>query len=145
MITTMIDSNISKRPVHVTGEVDPQYSERFVRTPWHLTLRLMQDTAYLPQEFPHYQFRFWEKHVDPYAAKIYELYARAIWARAIYEGQHGHEDLARRYADYIFTFDPHYTRENIPDFPLNGEEQITGMMGLFDELRAKMQGGKQGR
>jgi hypothetical protein len=138
MIDAMINKNIDSRPVHITGEIDPGMSARYQRVPYYLTMRLMRDSAYIPMEFPKYQFHFWEGRVDPYAAKLYELYARSVQARMIYEGQHGDDALAKRYAAYLLSFDPHYSIDDVPDAPLNGEDQITGAINYFNEMRSKL-------
>jgi hypothetical protein len=56
----------------------------------------------------------------------------------IYEGQHGNDALAKRYAAYLLSFDPHYSLDDVPDAPLNGEDQITGVIGYFNEMRSKL-------
>ncbi|MDB5032974.1 MAG: hypothetical protein JWQ98_215 [Chlorobi bacterium] len=136
MMNAMIDSNISRRPVCVAGEVDPAVGARWVRTPYYLSLRLMPDTTYLPQEFPHYRFAFWPGHVDGYVSKIYELYARSAVARLLYEAQHNRNDLAQRYYDLAMSFDPGFAVRDIPGLPLNSTDQVTGMIGFFDQIRA---------
>ena len=121
-----------------TSSSNSGISARFVRVPYYLTLRLMRDTTYFPQDFPNYKFHLWEGRVDTYAAKMYELYANSVYARLIYEAKTGHDSLAHRYADYVFTFDPHYTLDDIPDAPLNGEDETKGIIGFFDQLREKL-------
>jgi hypothetical protein len=135
LMNAMIDRNIAQRPVCVTGEVDPAIGARYVRTPYHLTLRLMPDTSYLPEEFPRYRFAFWDHRIDGYTAKTYELYARSALARALYEGQYGRDSLAMRYYNLSLGFDPGFTLKEIPSLPLNSEEQVTGMMGFFEQVR----------
>lgn len=133
MIRAMIDHNIDRRPVCVTGEVRPEFSAGYVRTPYYLTLLLSRDTTYVPMAFPSYRFRFWNR-VDGYTAKAYELYARSALGRIIYERQHGHDSLAARYVDLALSFDPGFKADEVPSLPLNSEEQVTGMIDFFAKL-----------
>ncbi|MCE7933448.1 MAG: DUF2723 domain-containing protein [Chlorobi bacterium CHB2] len=135
LLSAMIEKSIPHRPVFVTGEVRTDISARWRHVPYYLALRLMPDTTYLPQEFPNYRFKHWEGRIDSYTAKAYELYARSALARFIYERARGHADLARRYADLAVSFNPNWDPENIPDQPMNGEDQIKGMNGFFLELQ----------
>jgi hypothetical protein len=138
LINAMVEKNIASRPVHITSEVNSRIDPGFQRVPYYLTLRLTRDSSYLPQDFPNYQFHRWEGRVNGYAAKVYELYAVSLFNRLSYEAQSGRDSLARRYADYIFTFDPHYSVDGIPDEPLNGEDRVREMIATFDQLREKV-------
>ncbi|MBS1911730.1 MAG: DUF2723 domain-containing protein [Bacteroidetes bacterium] len=135
MMNAMIDRWIDERPIHVTGDVIPEVGAKYRRTPFCMTLRLMKDSTYLPQDFPDYRFSFWKGRVDSYVAKAYELYGRAALARGIYEEQNGHHDLALRYLDFALTFDPGFTNSKVPDLQLNSEDQVHGMIGFFDDVR----------
>ena len=136
MMNAMIDRNIATRPACVTGEIDPAVGAKYHRTPYHLTLQLTRDTAYLPQEFPNYRFKFWDRRVDGYTAKVYELYARSALGRALYEGQFGRDSLAARYYNLCMSFDPGFSAKDIPSPPLISEEQVTGMIGFLDQARS---------
>lgn len=136
MMNAMIESTIAERPVLVTGEVDPAVGAGYVRTPDHLALRLTKDTNYLPTEFPRYRFSFWGKRVDSYTTKIYELYARSAYLRALYEAHYGHRDIALRYFDLAIGFDPGIERKDVPDLPLASEENVYESMAFFDQVRS---------
>jgi MFS family permease len=138
MINAMIDRSIATRPVFVTGEVDPEMGKRYTRTPNHLALRLVTDTTYLAETFPSYQFRPWEGRIDDQASRIYEFYARSMIGRALYERQFGHDSLATRYYSEALRFDPGYSEKDVPDLPLNREDQILGTIRLFQELRRQL-------
>lgn len=138
MINAIIDKNIATRPVFVTGEVDPAMGERYTRTPNHLALRLATDSTYVAETFPSYHFRTWEGRIDDQASRIYEFYARSMIGRALYERQFGHDSLAARYYGEALRFDPGYAEEDVPDLPLNREDQIFGTIRMFQELRAQL-------
>jgi len=135
LLRAMIDKSMAHRPVLVTGEVRTDVSARWRHVPYYLALRLMPDTTYLPQEFPNYRFRHWEGRIDSYTAKAYELYARSALARFFYERSRGNPELARRYAQLAVSFNPNWDPNNIPDQPMNGEDQIKGMNEFFRELQ----------
>ncbi|MBL7988343.1 MAG: DUF2723 domain-containing protein [Chlorobi bacterium] len=135
LLSGMIDKSMPHRPVFVTGEVRTDISARWRHVPYNLALRLMPDTTYLPQQFPNYRFSHWAGRIDSYTAKAYELYARSALARFLYERGRGNTQLARRYAELALSFNPNWDPEKIPDQPMNGEDQITGMNGFFLELQ----------
>jgi hypothetical protein len=136
MMNAMIDGSIDERPVCLTSEVDPAVGARYLRAPYYLSLRLMPDTAYLPQGFPAYRFAFWPDRISAYTAKTYQLYGASAVARMIYEGEHGHPDLARKYHDLALGYDPGFTADRIPSLPLDSEEGVRDMIGFFDQVRA---------
>jgi hypothetical protein len=138
VINAIVETNIANRPVHVTAEVVPRIDPKFARAPYYLTLRLARDDAYLPQEFPRYAFHSLEGHVSPYTAKIHELYAQSAEFRMAYEARHGDLALARRYAEYAATFDPHYERRAVREEPLGSEAQIIGVIDHFADLEKRV-------
>lgn len=135
MINAMIDSSIAARPVFVTSEVEPGIGARYGRVPNYLALRLVADTAYLPQEFPSYRFSFWPGRLDYYTSKIYELYALSLAGRMAYEGRHGNDSLAFRYRDYALTFDPGWTPAMVPELPRDADQEVLKLIRLFEGLR----------
>jgi hypothetical protein len=138
VIGAIVETNIATRPVHVTPEVNPRIDPKLARAPYYLTLRLQRDAAYLPEAFPRYDFHFFEGHIDPYTAKTYELYARSAELRMAYEARHGDLPLARRYAEYAATFDPHFERRQVTDAPLGSQAQILEVIDHFDELEHRV-------
>lgn len=132
----IVDNAIPRRPVFVSGGTDPQIGTAYDRAPNYLALRLVPDGSYLPQEFPRYRFNPVTIRVDPYVAMVHELYARSYIARGIYEEQFGNLEMADRYYRAAFGYDPDYLTEDVPDFPLNGEDQIGATERFFDEARA---------
>lgn len=131
----IINNAIPVRPVCVTGDVDAGFGSAYDRAPNYLALRLVPDGSYLPQEFPNYRFHPVTIRVDPYIAMVHEMYARSLISRGFYEEQFGHLDKAARYYRSAFAFDPGYLTEDIPDFPLNGEDQIEATERFFNEMR----------
>jgi hypothetical protein len=136
MINAMIDRNIGRRGVFVTGEVPPEIGARYRRVPNHLALHLVPGNTYVAENFPAYRFKFWQGHVDGYTARNAELYARSLYARALYEAEFKRNDLAMRYLQYALTFDPGYSPSEIPSLPLNSEDQVIGTINFFGQLRA---------
>lgn len=137
MINAMIDSNIDRRPVLMTGEISSDFGAGYRRVPNRLTLRLVREgKAYVPENFPSYRFRFWNGHVDGYTARISELYGRSLYARALYEAEFGHNALALRYLQYALTFDPGYSMADIPSLPLNSEDQVAATINFFGSIRS---------
>jgi hypothetical protein len=135
MMNAMIERSIGERPVCLTSEVDQAVGARYVRTPYYLSLRLMPDTSYLPQEFPSYRFSFWPGRISAYTAKTYQLYGASAVARMIYEARSGHPDLARKYHDLALGYDPGFTADRIPSLPLGSEDGVRDMIGFFDRVR----------
>lgn len=137
LMNAIIEKHIARRPIFVGGEVDAAIGAKYIRTPSNLMLRLAADSTYIPQPFPNYRFKFWEGRIDNYTAKTYELYARAAFIRSLYESHHGRDSLAARYRDLALSYDPGFTVADIPDLPLNSEEQVMGMIGLFGQIRER--------
>lgn len=136
LLEGIIGNAIEARPVFLTGGIDPSIASQYDRAPNYLALRLVPDGSYVPQEFPNYQFNPVTVRVDPYIAMVHELYARSFIARGIYEEQFGNLEKAARYYRAAFGFDPDYLTQDVPDFPLNGEDQIEATERFFDEARA---------
>ncbi len=139
MMNAMIDRNIAQRPMFVTGDVNQRIGGAYHRIPNDLALRLTTDSsAYVAQPFPNYHFRFWDDEVDSYAARVYELYARSMIGRSLYESQFGHQELARKYYRAALDFDPGYTTDEVPDMPGNREEEVIRLVEFFNQIRAQV-------
>lgn len=138
-VNGIVENAIRNRPVFVTGGIPPGIGAAYERVPNYLALRLVEPGRYVEQEFPNYRFNPSVVRVDPYIAMIHELYGRSYIARGIYEEQHGHINVARRYYRAAFAFDPNYLTSDVPDFPLNGEEQIGATDSYFEEMRGRIE------
>jgi hypothetical protein len=137
----MIDALIERkpgRPFFVTEWTDPRIGEGYVRVPTHLAYLLTEDASYHPQPFPQYRFRAWRNRVDPYAIKVSEIYTTSLLARARYEEEQGRLEESRRYGLYALSFDPGFTEEEVPDFPLHIEDQIRDVLRNYAQLRDRV-------
>jgi hypothetical protein len=135
LINALIDEHFEERPVLVTGEVRPQFGARYLKVPSYLALVLTRHDRYLPQDFPDYRYEPMEGRISIYTAKLAELYARSSYARAVYEAQYGHSELAERYLDLTLSFDPGYRSEDVPTQPLDGSERVGDVLAWFERLR----------
>jgi hypothetical protein len=134
----MIDKSIDRRPVFVTGDVDPRYAERYSSVPYYLALRLVRDEDYLPQEFPSYRYRPMEGSCSVYTTKLAELYAGSAYVRGLYELQQGAESVANRYFELAVSFEPQCHMEDIPAQPLDGTKRVAATLRWFDQLRQNL-------
>jgi hypothetical protein len=135
LMNAMIRNHIDERPVLVTSEVRIDVGTDYLRVPYHLAFQLVKDDTYVPQDFPEYRYRALQGRISVYTTKLAELYARNIYARAMYEGHHGHSDLARRYLELASSFDPGVTLEDIPPQPLDGQARVADTLKWFEGLR----------
>ncbi|MGH9335741.1 MAG: hypothetical protein ACRD21_18555, partial [Vicinamibacteria bacterium] len=137
MIAALIEQN-ANRPFFVTEWTDPRIAEGYLRVPTKLAYLLTKDPDYRPQEFPRYRFRPWQNRVDPHAIKVSEIYTASLLARARYEEENGRPDEARRYGLYALSFDPGFTEDEVPDFPLHIEDQIREVLRNYAQLRNRV-------
>ncbi len=138
LVDGIIHNAINSRPVLVTGEVDPAMGASYWRVPNYLALRLMPTDEYVPQEFPTWNMEPSRKP-DPYSAMFNELYARSFIARGLYEESYGITHNLQAYINAANAYNPHYDLDEVPDFPLNGEEQIRATSQFFDECKAMIE------
>jgi hypothetical protein len=76
--------------------------------------------------------------VDPYAAKISELYTMGLLARARYEESHGHAARAHAFGRYALSFRPSFREEDVPDFPLHIDDQIREVLRNYSKLEDRV-------
>ncbi len=57
MIESFLEKSMSKRPLFVTNEIEPQYTARFQRVPRGLAMQLYPDTLFHPAPMPDFHFR----------------------------------------------------------------------------------------
>ena len=137
LMNAMIRKHIEERPVLVTSEVRSDVGADYSRIPYHLAFRLVKDGAYLPQEFPKFRYQPLEGRISVYTAKLAELYARNIYARAVYEAQFGRSNLADRYLELALSFDPRVELADVPPQPLDGKERVVETLKWFQGLRGR--------
>jgi hypothetical protein len=135
LMDAMIRNHIEERPVLVTSEVRADVGTDYLRVPYHLAFQLVKDDAYVPQDFPNYRYRALKGRISVYTTKLAELYARNIYARALYEAHHDYSDLAGRYLELASSFDPGVTLEDIPPQPLDGKARVADTLEWFEGLR----------
>ncbi len=137
MIAALIERH-PDREFFVTEWTDPKLADGYLRVPMKLAYRLTKDPGYRAQDFPEYRFRPWRNRVDPYTVKVSEIYTASLLARARYEEEHGRTEEARRYGLYALSFDPGFTEDDVPDFPLHIEDQIKEVLRNYAQLRARV-------
>jgi len=119
----------------VVGSLDRGFGSGYRIVPFELGYLLASDSGYVAQPFPTYRFRHW-RHIDPFAASIYEIYGRHLAYRASYEAEHGHMELAKRYRQYALTFDPQYELEGARELPLDAMSQVRATDEFYTRLAA---------
>lgn len=137
LMNAIIRKHIDERPVLVTSEVQSDVGEDYLRLPHYLAFQLVKDGAYLPQEFPEFRYQPVEGRVSVYTTKLAELYARNIYARALYEAQFGRTDLADRYLELAGSFDPEVDLDDVPPQPLDGKERVADTLKWFEGVRRR--------
>jgi hypothetical protein len=137
MTSALIDGNPA-RPFFVTEWTDPRIGEGYLRVPMRLAYLLTREPGYVAQEFREYPFRPWRNRVDPYVVKISEIYTTSLLARARYEEEHGRPEEGKRYGLYALSFDPGFTENEVPDFPLHIEDQIAEVLRNYADLRKRV-------
>ncbi|MDI6765725.1 MAG: DUF2723 domain-containing protein [Bacteroidota bacterium] len=105
VIRSIIDKNLSTRPIYVTAEIESQYLSGYNRVPSGLALRLYTDT--LTHETPKIDFNFNipDKN-DIYTDGLLSLYARAYMNNAIYSNLVGKKQQAELYLDRALEIKP---------------------------------------
>jgi hypothetical protein len=136
LIDAIIDAAMENRPVLVTGEVQPELGRRYMKVPNYLAFRLLEESGYLPQDFPEYRYEPLPKKISVYTAKLAELYATATYARAVYEADSGFQDAAERYLELALSFDPKIRADEVPAQPLDGKLRVEASLKWFEGLRA---------
>ncbi len=137
MVNDMIRGVWRRRPVLVTGEVDPAIGKGLTRVPYHLAYLLRADSSYVPQPFVRYRnFRFWEGRADVDAVNVYEHYTLSLIRRGDYEALHGHDSLASRCVDYALEFDPKLREEDVPELPMGNRNQVIRVIRSYGDLRS---------
>ncbi len=137
MIAALVERH-PDREFFVTEWTDPKLAEGYSRIPMKLAYRLTKEPGYRAQDLPEYRFRPWRNRVDPYAIKVSEIYTTSLLSRARYEEEHGRPDEARRYGLYALSFDPRFTEDDVPDFPLHIEDQIVEVLRNYARLRERV-------
>jgi hypothetical protein len=135
LMDAMIRKHIDGRPVLVTSEVRSDIGTDYLWIPYHLAFQLVKDDAYLPQSFPDYRYRALKSRISVYTTKLAELYARNIYARAMYEAHYDFSDLAGRYLELAASFDPGVPPDVVPPQPLDGQARIADTLKWFEQLR----------
>lgn len=137
MVREMVEGNIDQQPLFVTNNVDARIGAGLERLPIGLAAQLSRTRPPILPAFPKPRYRPWSGHVDPYAIKIAELYTLAFLARARYEGALGRPEEARRYGLEAIGFDPGVRPEDVPDFPLQIDDQIREVLRNYEALRQR--------
>lgn len=140
MIAGLIDRH-HDRQFFVTEWTDPKLADGYLRVPMKLAYLLTKDGTYHGENFPEYRFRPWKNRVDPYVVKVSEIYTASLLSRARYEEEHGRPDEARRYGLYAASFDPGFAENDVPDFPLQIEDQIKQVLRNYARLQESVRAG----
>lgn len=98
LLKSFVDKNIDSMAIYVTPEIEPQYTNGYLRVPEVYLYRLVKDSSYLPVQFPTV-FARQSEGKDKYSFQIRQLAANAIMRRGIYERYFGYDSLARLYLD----------------------------------------------
>ncbi|MCZ6775707.1 MAG: DUF2723 domain-containing protein [Ignavibacteria bacterium] len=88
MISSFIWKSLISRPVYVTREIEPEFTQGLQRVPHGLALRLMPDTLFHPTSMPSIAYRSFEQ-AGRLEDMIKRLYAWAFIAQGVYEYKKG--------------------------------------------------------
>jgi len=91
----MIRGAMKDRPVYVTGEIEPEFTAGLQRVPEGLAFRLVADSGFFETPFPELSYRTFQA-VGKYEARVRQLYAGALRARAAYYGAAGRVEESRK-------------------------------------------------
>lgn len=105
MINSLVKRNMASRPVYVTPEIEPEFTQGLMRAPEGLAFRVLADTAF-------HQSKLTEMRYRPLHRKgrledmTKQLYVSALLARSRYYYSYGRTDEAVEAARTALQFDP---------------------------------------
>jgi hypothetical protein len=83
MINSMIRRGMAHRPVYVTSEMEPEFTQGLRRVPEGLAFRLVADTGFVPGDLPGYRYRPFGRS-GRLEDQIPRMYAAAFGNRGLY-------------------------------------------------------------
>ncbi len=124
------------RPVFVTAEVEAQIGWGWTRHPYHLALRVMSDSAYLPQEPFSYAFTLPSYRLDPDVMGACQFYAGSLIARSQYERNNGKEAKWAEYLEQAKIFDPGIDPDDVSILPMGNQQYMRKGARYFKNIQA---------
>ena len=134
-LESMVEAALRTRPVFTTGAL-PNTGARWHAVPWHMTLWLRSDTAYVAEPTVPLAFESWTNRMDVYLAITFKAYAKTRMDRAGYEAAHGRLDRARELMIEARGFDPHIRPEDVAPQPLAADRTVLRVAEYFHALEA---------
>ncbi len=105
LIRSMIERALAERPVYVTHEIEPEFTQGFQRVPDGLVFRLFKDTEFHPTNFPVYQYEPFQRN-GRLEVMFPRFYGASLTARGIYYYKSGNVDEAARAFESAIKYDP---------------------------------------
>jgi hypothetical protein len=105
VIASMISRSMETRPVFVTHEIEPEFTQGYQRVPEGLAFRLVADSAFHPSPRPDFVFRPF-RTPGRLEDALPRLYAAALVARGMYYYRAGYPKEARVAFTGALRYDP---------------------------------------
>lgn len=96
LLKSFVACNYDSVSIYVTPEIEPQYTNGYMRVPEVFLYRLVKDSAYVPNQFPHVRFREFVGK-DKYSDNLRQLASNALVRRGLYERYFKNDSLAQLY------------------------------------------------
>ncbi len=107
VMRSFFEKNISERPVYVSPEIEPEYSQGFERIPSGLVFRLSKGKDDVPLAEPAYSYRV-PGRGGTYVDGILSFYAQSYLNYGIYANLNGMKEEAKNYVEKALAVNPAY-------------------------------------
>ncbi|MFN0158490.1 MAG: protein O-mannosyl-transferase family [Bacteroidota bacterium] len=105
LIRSMIDRTLAERPVYVTHEVEPEFTQGFQKVPDGLAFRIFKDNAFHATDFPVYQYKPFTRS-GRLEVMFPRFYGASLSARGAYYYRAGDVEEAARAFESAIQYDP---------------------------------------